>query len=92
MLFSALPQRHIVPQIGSGLDHLGPLHSLPQGGFRRRSAGVEPVPPQADAPAGVGEADGVQRPAPGAHHRRPDPAAGLHQVYGLPRPYAPFRR
>ena len=44
---------------------------------------TEPVPSDPDAPARVGESDGVQITAPAAHHGFPDAAAGFHQIDGL---------
>ena len=87
--FSALPHRHVVPVAGAdGLAlRLPPLHP----GRRCLPGGIEPVPSDPDAPARVGEPDGVQPPAPPPHLGFPDAMAGFHQIDGLTRPECGWR-
>ena len=88
---SALPQRHIVPAATGDLGRAGLLPPL-QGGLGFLPGEMEPIPPNPDASARIGEPDGVQGAATAPNLGLPDPAAGFHQVYGLPRSYALFWR
>lgn len=88
----ALPQRHVVPVAGGGPGLSARLLQLPHIGQSGLPGGVKPVPPDPDAPARVGEAEGVQGPTAAQDHDLSHPAAGLHQVDGIPDPYGGFRQ
>ena len=88
---SALPQGHVVPVAGADRGLAGGLRPL-HGGLGGLLGGVEPISPEADAAARIGETEGIQRAAAGQDHGLPDPAAGLHQVDGVADPYGGFRQ
>ena len=55
---------------------------IPQVSLGRFPGGVEPVGPEADAAARVGEAKGEQGPGTAADDDLPDPAAGFYEIGG----------
>ena len=65
---------------------------IPQVSLGRFPGGVEPVGPEADAAARVGEAKGEQGPGSAADHDLPDPAAGFDEIGGPAHLYALFWR